>query len=377
MFDGRFRHAVDGVTTPIGKALASAGVAADVLTVAGLAMSVGAAVAIGAGAFAIGVVLMVATGLPDLFDGPVAKATGTVSVRGAFLDSVADRVADAFLYGGLAWYLAARHHGTVAVLPFAIVAVTGFISYERAKAELLGLPARGGLMERAERFIALGVVLIAAAVDPAVLVPLLVVFLGLVTATACGRFARIWRAASAAVAAATSDTAGAVPTAGASGHAGTVANGELAPVVDVTDVSGGTGAAARGAAEPAEDGDLAAAPAGSRVGVGPGVGAGVGQPAPLLWRRGRVDSRWRSWRAARARTEGPRVWASGTQPAGHRRIGADWRAGLQQRRSGEPWARWRARRAGAPVSRAGGARRERRAGRTGTRPGRRSGAGSR
>ncbi|MDA8267878.1 MAG: CDP-alcohol phosphatidyltransferase family protein [Actinomycetota bacterium] len=373
MFDGRFRHAVDGVTTPIGKALASAGVAADVLTVAGLAMSVGAAVAIGAGSFAIGVVLMVATGLPDLFDGPVAKATGTVSIRGAFLDSVADRVADAFLYGGLAWYLAARHHGTVAVLPFAIVAVTGFISYERAKAELLGLPARGGLMERAERFIALGVVLIAAAIDPAALVPLLVVFLGLVTATACGRFARIWRAASAGVAATTS---GAAPTAGtaghahlpaAAGHARTAASDDLASVVDVAEDAGGFGAPGRSAAEPDEGRDPAAVPA----------AAGGGQPAPILWRRGRVDSRWRSWRAARARTEGPRVWASGTQPAGHRRIGADWRAGLQQRRSGEPWARWRARRAGAPVSRAGGARRERRVARTGSRPGRRSGAGSR
>ena len=39
--------------------------------------------------------LLFATGAPDLFDGPVAKASGTASVRGAFFDSVADRVSDA------------------------------------------------------------------------------------------------------------------------------------------------------------------------------------------------------------------------------------------------------------------------------------------
>ena len=41
------------------------------------------------------------------------------------------------------------------MLPFAVMAVSYVISYERAKAESLGLQAKGGLMERAERIILL------------------------------------------------------------------------------------------------------------------------------------------------------------------------------------------------------------------------------
>ena len=98
------------------------------------------------------------TGFHDLFDGPVAKAAGTASVRGAFFDSVADRVADAVLMGGVAWYLVRSHEGELVLLPLAILGVTSLISYQRAKAEALGLSAaKGGLMERAERMILLGV----------------------------------------------------------------------------------------------------------------------------------------------------------------------------------------------------------------------------
>ena len=44
--------------------------------------------------------------LPDALDGAVAKAAGTAGPRGAFFDSVADRVTDTLLLGGVAWYLA-------------------------------------------------------------------------------------------------------------------------------------------------------------------------------------------------------------------------------------------------------------------------------
>ena len=50
-----------------------------------------------------------------------------------------------------------RGDGHLALLPMAILAVTALVSYERAKAESLGLSAKGGLMERAERMFLLGV----------------------------------------------------------------------------------------------------------------------------------------------------------------------------------------------------------------------------
>ena len=93
--------------------------------------------------------------LPDLFDGALAKASNTSSQRGAFFDSVVDRVTDAMLFGGVAWYLASHESPHMSLLPFAVMALSSVISYQRAKAESLGLDAKGGLMERAERIIAL------------------------------------------------------------------------------------------------------------------------------------------------------------------------------------------------------------------------------
>jgi CDP-diacylglycerol---glycerol-3-phosphate 3-phosphatidyltransferase len=191
MFDGRFRKTVDRSTEPIGRALQRAGISADVLTATGLVSATGAAVAIGAGYFPLAVGLLILTGAHDLFDGAVAKAAGTSSIRGAFFDSVTDRLADALLLGGAAWYLGDNGEGHLVVLPLAILSVTFLVSYERAKAESLGIPAKGGLMERAERMILLGVALL----STAIFVPVLWLLFGLTTLTAVGRFQRIWVAA--------------------------------------------------------------------------------------------------------------------------------------------------------------------------------------
>jgi CDP-diacylglycerol--glycerol-3-phosphate 3-phosphatidyltransferase len=192
MFDGRWRQAVDRSTGPVGKWLVRMGVTADLLTWSGLVFSVATAVAVGSGHLLLGIPLLALTGFHDLLDGPVAKAAGTASVRGAFFDSVADRVADAVLMGGVAWYLVSVHEGELALLPLAVLGVTSIVSYERAKAEALGLSAaKGGLMERAERMILLGAGFLASWL----LVPVLWILLGLVTATAVGRFVRVWRAA--------------------------------------------------------------------------------------------------------------------------------------------------------------------------------------
>jgi CDP-diacylglycerol---glycerol-3-phosphate 3-phosphatidyltransferase len=192
MFDGRWRAAVDRSTGPVGTALHRRGVTADVLTATGLLSATVTAVLIATGHLHWAIVMLIVTGLHDLLDGPVAKAAGTASVRGAFFDSVTDRVADAVLMFGCAWYLVDRGEGHLALLPMGILAVTALISYERAKAESLGLSARGGLMERAERMILLGVALLSATI----FVPVLLVLFVLVSVTAGARFVKVWNAAS-------------------------------------------------------------------------------------------------------------------------------------------------------------------------------------
>ena len=103
----------------------------------------------------LGLLLVICSALPDLLDGALAKASNSASQRGAFFDSVVDRVSDSFLFGGVAWFYASSDTPQFSIVPFAILGASLIISYERAKAESLGLYAKGGLMERAERIILL------------------------------------------------------------------------------------------------------------------------------------------------------------------------------------------------------------------------------
>src|SRR3954470_11759590 len=155
LFDGRFRASVEKGTKPLGIGIRRTGMTANHLTATGLVLAAACAVVIGTGHPGWGLILLIASALPDMLDGAVAKASGTASPRGAFFDSVADRVSDALVLGGVAWYLAGRDGGHMAVLPLAVLGLSALISYERAKAESIGYSAKGGLMERAERIIVL------------------------------------------------------------------------------------------------------------------------------------------------------------------------------------------------------------------------------
>jgi len=191
MFDGKFRTSVDGVTAPIGKNLDRAGFSADALTFSGLLFSIGAGVAIAADLFWWAIALIAVAGLHDLMDGAVAKASASASQRGSFFDSVVDRVSDAAMLAGVTYWLIHHHPGNLVLVPFGLVTTFLLISYQRSKAESLGIAAKGGLMERAERLIVLGVALS----NHRIFIPVLCVLLALTTMTAFGRFFRVWQAA--------------------------------------------------------------------------------------------------------------------------------------------------------------------------------------
>ena len=192
MFDGRFRKGVDVAVKPFGQALRRTGLSPDHLTALGLLLALPTAWAIATGHLGLGLGLLIGSAVPDLLDGALAKASGRSTVRGAFFDSVADRVTDAFVLGGMAWYLQDHHRGHAFMLPFAVLGVSLLISYERAKAESLHFDAKGGLMERAERI----AVLCAGLAFGFLLVPLLWVMLVLTSLTAVQRFVKVWHQAS-------------------------------------------------------------------------------------------------------------------------------------------------------------------------------------
>lgn len=189
MFDIRCREGVERSLRPVGSRLKGLGISANQLTVIGLLLSGVSALFIGNGLLFVGWVFLALSAIPDLLDGAVAKASGTASPRGAFFDSVADRVSDTLVLGGVAWYLASAHSPHAAVLPLAVVGASNLVSYERARAESLGFTARGGLMERAERMIAVGIGLLFSAI----MIPILWLMLGLTLFTAVHRFVMVWR----------------------------------------------------------------------------------------------------------------------------------------------------------------------------------------
>ncbi len=193
MFDGNFRKGVDKIFDPIGVLLSRIGVTANALTATGIVIAGIGSVFIGQGRLFLGFIFLILTGLPDALDGAVAKASGTSSVRGAFLDSVSDRVTDILLFCGIAWYLASNESGRIMMLPVAVMGAAMLISYQRAKAESLGFDAKGGIMERAERFIVLALGLLISDI----LIPVLWVMLVLTLITAIQRFIKVWNQATA------------------------------------------------------------------------------------------------------------------------------------------------------------------------------------
>ena len=155
-----------------------------------MVVGAGAAVAVGSGRLILGLVLIVSAAIPTCSTAPWPRRPAG-RPRGAFFDSVADRVTDSLLLGGVAWYLAGHDSADPPCCPSPSSPSRSLISYERAKAESLGFDAKGGLMERAERMNRCWCI----GLPFALLVPVLWVMLALTTLTAVQRFVRVWRQA--------------------------------------------------------------------------------------------------------------------------------------------------------------------------------------
>ncbi len=195
MLDGQFRKQIDSLTQPVGRSAKKAGISADMVTAMGVVVAIGCAVAVGFGYLQLGLLLMILSGIPDLIDGAIAKAAGTSAARGAFFDSVTDRVTDGVLYLGIAWYYARGHHSALVLLPFGVYISASVVSYIRAKADALGFDAHVGFLERGERFVLLALGLL---FGGDVLIGVLIATLVLSLVTAGQRFVFVWRQATAA-----------------------------------------------------------------------------------------------------------------------------------------------------------------------------------
>ncbi len=146
---GKLRKLVNSIApATVGKALSRAGVKADYITYTGLALAVVSPLAVELRRLWALPLLVALSALMDVLDGAVARASGTTSRFGSYLDSMTDRVSDAFIF------LALAMAGINAYLTMMTLAFSLMISYSRAKGELLGIKMEGvGIIERSERLI--------------------------------------------------------------------------------------------------------------------------------------------------------------------------------------------------------------------------------
>ena len=140
--------------TPLAHALNRAGITPNAITVFGTLGAVASALlCFTTGWFFTGAMLVWAFVMLDLVDGVMARSAGLTTKFGGVLDSTCDRVADAAVFGALAWYFA-RHGQKWLLLGTLLCLVLGSLtSYIRARAEAAGLTATVGIAERAERLI--------------------------------------------------------------------------------------------------------------------------------------------------------------------------------------------------------------------------------
>jgi CDP-diacylglycerol--glycerol-3-phosphate 3-phosphatidyltransferase len=154
----RFKHFWQSVMlAPFVNTFIRLGISPDAVTLVGtLGVSAGALAFFPRGELLTGVLVITAFVFSDLVDGAMARATGRSSKFGAFFDSTLDRVGDGAIFGGLVLYFAGPGDNYLYLCLTLYCLVMGAVtSYARARAESLGMQARGGLAERADRLVAI------------------------------------------------------------------------------------------------------------------------------------------------------------------------------------------------------------------------------
>jgi CDP-diacylglycerol---glycerol-3-phosphate 3-phosphatidyltransferase len=100
--------------------------------------------------------LILFAGLFDMIDGRLARVGNMSSRFGALYDSVLDRYSELFMFFGICYYLVAHHYFLSSIFAFVALIGSMMVSYVRARAEGLNIECKGGLMQRPERVVTIG-----------------------------------------------------------------------------------------------------------------------------------------------------------------------------------------------------------------------------
>jgi CDP-diacylglycerol--glycerol-3-phosphate 3-phosphatidyltransferase len=151
VIDLKGRKKAAPILEPVAAGLAKVGVTPTAVTIVGLLTTIAGSALI-ASAYLFWGALVAGLGVAlDAVDGPLARRLGTASDRGAFVDTMSDRLGEIAVWVGLAVYL--RNDSRLLILCVVALAFSLLVPYVRAKAESAGVDGRGGWMGRAERMI--------------------------------------------------------------------------------------------------------------------------------------------------------------------------------------------------------------------------------
>ncbi|MGA9597289.1 MAG: CDP-alcohol phosphatidyltransferase family protein [Acidimicrobiia bacterium] len=191
MLDLRARSRLAPVLDPIAVGLSKAKLTPTMVTILGLLVTLAGASLIAVDRYALGAFIAGVGSTLDALDGPLARYQGTASIRGAFVDTMSDRLGEIGLWTGLTFSL--RSDETGLMLCLLALAFSLLTPYVRSKAESWGAEGRGGWMGRGERMILMLVGLIVYGWGLRVLHPMLWTFVLLSGFTVAQRSVRTWQ----------------------------------------------------------------------------------------------------------------------------------------------------------------------------------------
>ena len=143
------------VLTPLAEYIVKIGIHPNVLTFSGLVGNMIGAYFLSQGNFLWGGIIILVMGPIDALDGATARAKGSISPWGAFVDSTSDRWSESVIMLGLLVHYATINAAQSTVLVLLALVGSLMVSYTRARAEALGFKANVGVMTRLERYLVL------------------------------------------------------------------------------------------------------------------------------------------------------------------------------------------------------------------------------
>ncbi len=190
MIAEKFKNKKETLLVPVGSFLLRNGFTANQFTFLGVWFSLCFFVLIVSQSVFLAVTVLILAGVCDFLDGAIARSANEESNLGKFLDSTSDRLSDILILLGLTVYVYYTSSQWAALAAASALGLSLLVSYQKSLGEIFGVGSVGGLMERAERFVAVVLVLVTTGTTS---LALLLIFVGLLVLTNIQRFVVIKR----------------------------------------------------------------------------------------------------------------------------------------------------------------------------------------